>query len=294
MTPRSGPQAGDPALGQPPFALGGPAAAARPPLREYPAFEAAWPGAGPRSGRPAPVVIDEPALLITEPRPADYAAAARRILRRTASRVGVVLTVIRVLPADGQAMIDTRTAPGRRRPQLISPPAHVVRPAEVYEVPGPGLTFRYVWILSNARSVFPVGGILFLPAAAGTMFHLVTFNVGALDDGVCTNVHHAEMQAVRWIEEQPRPWQARIGGIAAWNLSRRAGLGYSMCTACCADLARFLTALRAGRPAPAIRASFTWLTRYDKNHRCGHPTDAAGLRRMAASGWLLSGPGWPP
>jgi hypothetical protein len=321
MTPRPGPGAGDPALGQPRFALAGPAAVRRPPPRAYPASEAAWPasgaawpaseaeypasevawpgraGAAPRAQGLAPAVIAEPALVIIEPRPSDYAAAARTILRRTSSRVGVVLSVIRLLPADGQAMIDTRTAPGRWRPRLISPPAHVVRPAEVYEVPGPGVTFRYVWILANARSVFPVGGILFLPAPASTMFHLVTFNVGALDDGLCTNVHHAEMQAVRWIEEQPRPWQARIGGIAAWNLSRRPGLGYGMCSACCADLARFLTglkALRPQRPAPAIRASFTWLTRYDKNRRCGHPTDPAGLRRMAASGWLLSGPGWPP
>jgi hypothetical protein len=317
MTPRPGPGAGDPALGQPRvavspglprLAVGGRAAVRRPPPREYPASEAAWPaseaawsgpaGAAPRApGGLAPAVIAEPALVIIEPRPSDYADAARRILRRTSSRVGVVLSVIRLLPADGQAMLDTRTAPGRWRPHLISPPAHVVLPADVYEVPGPGVTFRYVWILANARSVFPVGGILFLPAPASTMFHLVTFNVGALDDGLCTNVHHAEMQAVRWIGEQPRPWQARIGGIAAWNLSRRPGLGYGMCSACCADLARFLAglkALRPRRPAPAIRASFTWLTRYDKNRRCGHPTDSAGLRRMAASGWLLSGPGWPP
>jgi hypothetical protein len=316
MTLRPGPVAGDPALGQPPFAaglgqprlaVGGPAAVRRPPPREYPASEAAWTAsaaeypaseaAWPGPAGAAPAVIAEPALVIIEPRPSDYAEAARRILRRTPSRVGVVLSVIRLLPAGGRAMLDTRTAPGRWRPHLTSPPAHVVLPADVYEVPGPGVTFRYVWILANARSVFPVGGILFLPAPASTMFHLVTFNVGALDGGVCTNVHHAEMQAVRWIEEQPRPWQARIGGIAAWNLSRRPGPGYGMCSACCADLARFLTglgALRPRRPAPAIRASFTWLTRYDKNRRCGHPTDPAGLRRMAASGWLLSGPGWPP
>ena len=241
-------------------------------------------------------VIDMPPEIITEPRPADYADVARQILRGRSRNIGVVLSVVRMLPADGHPMIDTRTMRGPFRPRLISPPAHVVQPADVFEITRQGTTFRYIWILSNARSVYPVGGILFLPAGEGVMFHLVTFNVGALDGRRCTNVHHAEMQAVRWIDEQPASCRARLGGIWIWNLSRRAGLGYSPCSACCPDLARFLVALRALRPAhaPAIQAGITWLTIYDRNRACGHPTDTANLRRLAASGWQLSGPGWPP
>jgi hypothetical protein len=45
---------------------------------------------------------------------------------------------------------------------------------------------------------------------------------------------------------------------------------------------------------PPLGASITWLTTYDRNPACGHPTDGASLRRLAASGWQLSGPGWPP
>ena len=238
-------------------------------------------------------VIDMPPEIITEPRPADYADVARQILRGRNRNLGVVLSVVRMLPADGHPMIDTRTMPGPFRPRLISPPAHMVRPADVYEIAWKGTTFRYVWILSNARSVYPVGGVLFLPVGRGVMFHLVTFNVGALDDRRCTNVHHAEMQAVRWIDEQPARWRARLGGIWIWNLARRAGLGYSPCNACCSDLAHFLVALRPPH-APAIQAGITWLTRYDRNRACGHPTDTANLRRLSASGWQLSGPGWPP
>ena len=79
-----------------------------------------------------------------------------------------------------------------------------------------------------------------------------------------------------------------------WNLSRRAGLGYSPCSACCADLAQFLAALRLVAHGLPLGAWITWLTTYDRNLACGHPTDAAALRRLAACGWRLSGPGWPP
>ena len=241
-----------------------------------------------------PRLIDMPPTVIIEPRPADYAGAARKIMRGRNPNVGVVLSVVRVLPADGQPMIDTGTVDGPWRPRLAHPPAHVVLPAEVFTVQWKRMTLRYIWISSNERSVYPVGGVLFLPGADEVMFHLVTFNAGALDDSRCTNVHHAEMQAVRWVDEQPRPWRARLGGIGISNLSRRAGLGYSPCNACCADLARFLAALRPVAHGLPLGASITWLTTYDRNPACGHPTDTANLRRLAASGWRLSGPGWPP
>lgn len=112
----------------------------------------------------------------------------------------------------------------------------------------------------------------------------MTFNVGALDTGPCTNVHHAEMQAVRWIEEQPKPWRARLGGIAIWNLSISKALGYSPCNYCCVDLARFLTDLRALQPAP-YPASIIWLTLYTGRLDCGMPTDPTNIRRLKSSGW---------
>jgi hypothetical protein len=79
-----------------------------------------------------------------------------------------------------------------------------------------------------------------------------------------------------------------------WNLSRRAGLGYSPCSACCADLAQFLAALRLVAHGLPLGAWITWLTTYDRNPAFGHPTDAVALRRLAACGRRLSGPGWPP
>jgi hypothetical protein len=229
-----------------------------------------------------------------DPAPRDYADMAKKILRKSSKGLGVVLSVVRLMPADGKMMIDTRTEKGTRRPRLKNPPAHVVMPAEIFEIKWKRMKLQYVWILSNEKSRFPVGGILFLPLEKGHIFHLVTFNVGLLEAG-CTNVHHAEMQAVRWIEEQPRPWRSRVGAIAIWNLSRKTGLGYSPCNYCCSDLARFLTDLRALRStsqATVVHASITWLTLYDKNWACGHPTDTVNLQRLARSGWELHGPGW--
>jgi hypothetical protein len=234
-----------------------------------------------------PQVIDMPPEVIVEPQPADYAGAARKILRGRNPNVGVVLSVVRMLPGDGQPMIDTGTVTGPRRPRLAHPPAHVVRPAEVFTVRWKRITMRYVWILSHPKAGFAAGGVLFLPDPNQVMFHLVTFNVGALDYSNCTNVHHAEMQAVGWVNEQPPAWRARLGGIRISNLSRRAGLGYSPCNACCADLAQFLAAL--GHRLP-FGAWIAWLTTYDRNPACGHPTDAANLRRLEASGWRLLPP----
>jgi hypothetical protein len=232
-------------------------------------------------------------LGIIDPQPSDYADMARKILRKRKQSVGIVLSVVQLISVDGKVLIDTRTE-GTMRPRLKNPPRHVVMPAEVYEITWKRKKLRYVWIMSNPKSTFPVGGVLFLPPEHSAVFYMVTFNTGALDDGVCTNVHHAEMQAVSWIEAQPRPWQARIGAIAIWNLSRKTGLGYSPCNACCVDLAQFLTNLQAQRSATPVRASITWLTLYNKNKACGHPTDSANLRRLHASGWKPNGPGWSP
>jgi hypothetical protein len=99
------------------------------------------------------------------------------------------------------------------------------------------------------------------------------------------------MQAERFIIEQPKTWRERIGTVNIWNLSRKKGLGYSPCNPCCVDLARFLRGLR-GLRGLVRRASITWLTLYDRNKPCGHPTDAANLRELARSGWELKGPGW--
>lgn len=276
---RTGGPAAD-SLGQPLFPgirPGGTAAEAGPP-------PAAWPAR----------VIDMPAEDIPELTPADYAGATRKIMHGRNRNVGVVLSVVLLLPADGQPMIDATTVGGPYGPRLANPPAHVVLPPQVFTVQWKRMTLRYVWILSNAQAVYPVGGVLFLPVGASAVAYLVTFNVGSLDDRRCTNIHHAEMQAVRWVNEQPAAWKARLRGIGIWNLSRRPGLGYSPCNACCADLAHFLTALRAAAGGLPREASIAWLTRYDRNARCGHPTDTANLRRLAASGWHPCGPGWTP
>jgi hypothetical protein len=231
---------------------------------------------------PAPPVS---AAQVREPRPSDYADLARKILRGRKRSVGVVLSVVQVVPSG--PMIDTRTERGGRRYRLVNPPAHVVLPAEIYEIKFGRRTLRYVWILSNEKASFPVGGILFLPPDNGTVFYLVTFNVGSLDSAVCTNVHHAETQAIRWIAEQPPASRALIGGVSIWNLSRKAGLGYSPCNPCCVDLARFLTDLKTRR---AMEARITWLMLYDRNARCGHPTDLANVRGLQTAGWTVQGP----
>ncbi len=57
------------------------------------------------------------------------------------------------------------------------------------------------------------------------------------------------------------------------------------------DLAHFLTALRPLAHGLPLGASIAWLTTYDRNAACGHPTNAAGLRQLEASGWRPCGPG---
>jgi hypothetical protein len=248
--------------------------------------------------KPSPVstsvqstTVPTPSIVI-DPQPNDFAEVAREILRNRNRNQGIVLSVVQLIPADGKAMIDTQTERGKWRPRLKNPPAHVVMPAEIFEIKWKRQKLQYVWILSNEKSQFPVGGVLFLPVEKQQIFYLVTFNVGSLDDRKCTNIHHAEMQAVRWIEEQPSTWRKRIGAIAIWNLSRKTGLGYSPCNPCCADLTRFLKTLRALGSSTATRASITWLTHYDRNKSCAHPTSIDNLRRLASSGWIHNGPGW--
>jgi hypothetical protein len=231
-------------------------------------------------------------IMPPDPQPHDYADVVREILRKRKKRsLGIVLSVVELSSADGKEIIDTQTERVKFRRRLKHPPAHVVLPADVFEIEWKKIKLQYVWILSNWKSTFPVGGVLFLPSKGSVTLYLVTFNVGALDDG-CTNIHHAEMQAVQWIEEQQAGWVSRVGDINIWNLSTKSGLGYSPCNYCCEDLVKFLTNLRLLQNNR--RASITWLTLYDKNKACGHPTNTANLMKMQASGWECNNsPGCP-
>jgi pimeloyl-ACP methyl ester carboxylesterase len=232
---------------------------------------------------------------VQDPQVEDFVAMAKVILKAAPASRGIVLSVVR-LAGEGGPLIDTtveasRTSPRRR---LKNPPRHLSSP-EIFEVWSPRLqrTFRYVWILSNEQATHPVGGMLFLPASWERHVHLVTFNVGNLDARSrrqCRNAHHAELQLVRWVEEQPATWRARLRAVVVANRSRSARVrGYSPCNACCADLIHFLVNLRAltGRP---VDAAISWLEPYTKGGICGHPTDRANLDRLRAAGWQLDGP----
>jgi pimeloyl-ACP methyl ester carboxylesterase len=231
---------------------------------------------------------------VEDPQVEDFVAMAKVTLKAAPPYRGVVLSVVR-LAGDGQ-LIDTTTEASRTSPRrrLKHPPRHLSSP-EIFEVWSPRLrrTFRYVWILSNEQATHPVGGMLVLPASWERDVHLVTFNVGNLDDRYqnrCRNAHHAEMQLIRWVEEQPASWRARLRTVHVANRSRSTGVrGYSPCNACCADLVRFLAALKAlsGRP---VDARISWLELYTKGGICGHPTDRANLDRLRAGGWQLDGP----
>jgi pimeloyl-ACP methyl ester carboxylesterase len=236
---------------------------------------------------------------VQDPHVDDLVAMAKVILKQAPASRGVVLSVVRLAGDGATPLIDTTTEPSRtsRRQRLKHPPRHLSSP-EIFEVWSPRLrrTFRYVWMLSNEQATHPVGGMLFLPASWEPDVHLVTFNVGNLDaryQNQCRNAHHAEMQLVRWVEEQPATWRARLRTVHIANRSRSTSVkGYSPCNACCADLVRFLVALKAlsgGRP---IDARISWLEPYTKGAICGHPTDRANLDRLRTSGWWLDGP--PP
>jgi pimeloyl-ACP methyl ester carboxylesterase len=225
--------------------------------------------------------------------PETFVCVARSIMEHMAPYRGVVLSVVRLSARDGRPLIDpsTEPSPTSLRRRLTNPPRHLSSP-EIHEVRSPrhGL-FRYVWILSNERASFPVGGMLFVPAAGHPDAHLVTFNVGQLETrsrARCGNAHHAEMQFERWVREQPAAWRARLGTIHIGNYSRRTTMrGYSPCNPCCADLANLLTALRSSS-GQVIDAEISWCTPYRGNRICGHPTDAANLQRLRASGWRLN------
>ena len=151
------------------------------------------------------------ARLAQDPQVEDFVDMARIILKNALPSRGVVLSVVRLAGDPGTPLIDTTTEPSRTslRRRLKNPPRHLSSP-EIFEVCSPRLrrTFRYVWILSNEQATHPVGGVLFLPASWERDIRFVTLNVGNLDDSRCRNAHHAEMQLVRWVEEQPASWRA--------------------------------------------------------------------------------------
>jgi hypothetical protein len=94
------------------------------------------------------------------------------------------------------------------------------------------------------------------------------------------------MQLVGFVNAQPPSWRSRLGRIELHNYSRKGPTwGYSACNPCLHDLADFLIALNGlPRPSP-IWASISWERLYDKNRVCGHPTDAANIRRLVDAGW---------
>jgi hypothetical protein len=227
--------------------------------------------------------------------PERFVAAARSIMRNMPAYRGVVLSVTRLAANDGKPLVDPRSQPSgtSRRRRLTNPPRHLSSP-EIHEIQVPGYgTFRYVWILSNERATFPVGGMLFLPAAGQCDTHLVTFNVGQLDtrySNRCGNAHHAETQLERWLLEQPPSWRKRLRAVHVANRSRQTTIqGYSPCNACCTDLAALLRSLQRLQPGCTLDAEISWCELYQGNRICGHPTDAANLRRLADSGWRLVG-----
>jgi predicted phosphodiesterase len=219
-----------------------------------------------------------------------YVVAARQILdrSRTPKERGLVMSVTYLKPYDSAPLLDPSTdASGKR---LANPPSHVVSP-EVHTAIVGGTRFDYVWIQPNVPPVSPplTGGMAFLPTPGQPWFTLVTFNVAGLDNDYrrkCTNGHHAEMQMVGFVNAQPPRWRSRLGTIEMHNYSRKGPTwGYSACNACLHDMAAFLTALNGLSRPRRIKASISWERLYDKNARCGHPTDATNIRRLVDAGW---------
>jgi hypothetical protein len=245
--------------------------------------------------RPAPSTASRPDVEVD-----DFVDMAKLILKNAPRSRGIVLSVTRLAGDPGTALIDTTTGPSRTsaRQRLKNPPRHLSTP-EIYEVQSRRLKrmFKYVWVLSNEQATHPVGGMLFLPSTGSTDVYLVTFNVGNLDEqnqSRCRNAHHAEMQLVRWVEEQSASCRALIRTIHIANRSRSGSIrGYSPCNACCSDLARFLTSLKALSGGRWIDARISWREPYTKGAICGHPTNAANLDRLKAAGWQLDD-GQPP
>ena len=157
----------------------------------------------------------------------DYVELARQILRQRKKRsLGIVLSMVLVSSGDAADLIDRQTEQRSGKTYLKNPPAHVVMPPEVLGIEwkpkkGKPIKIQYVWTLSNEKSTFPVGGILFLDSPGGiNSFLLATFNTGSLDSGTCTNAHHAEMHSTGsfpdrrgFIDAQPNTWRKRVGTI---------------------------------------------------------------------------------
>jgi hypothetical protein len=236
--------------------------------------------------------------------PDDFLAMARSILSGKPPGVGDVLCITRLMAGDGRGpLINAETERVGTKFILKNPPKHIAG-REVFSVKSPrhGL-FQYIWI-SSTKSTISRGGMLFLPKEPRPheLHHayLVTFNPERLDKrfaDACTNAHHAEMQLVGWVEKQPPEWRVRLGTVLISNRSRTKNIGYSPCTSCCDDLAKFLAALkdlqrRTGRTFE-VEAGMSWLTLYTYAGICpSHPTTKASLGMMHSRGWKLGGPGW--
>jgi Calcineurin-like phosphoesterase len=252
-------------------------------------------GTQPGTARPGPV---GPATSrrSAASRESPYVVAARAILARarTPRSRGLVLCLAHLTSNDGSRPLDPTTEPSGTSPtglRLKKPPSHLVSPDVQSITLSDGTEYRYVWIQPNVPPTSPplTGGMAFLPAPGSPKFTLVTFNVAGLDGDYrrgCTNGHHAEMQLVGFVNAQHVSWRMKLGSLDLHNRSRRGPTwGYSACNACLHDLASFLQALNSlTRPAP-VKASISWERLYDKNKACGHPTDAANIRRLVAAGW---------
>jgi len=89
-----------------------------------------------------------------------------------------------------------------------------------------------------------------------------------------------------FIDAQPARWRSQITRLRLLNRSRQGpSLGYSPCTSCCEDLAQFIRALNTLRSPATVDAGISWERHYDKGQICGHPTDAACIRKLRESGW---------
>jgi UDP-2,3-diacylglucosamine pyrophosphatase LpxH len=265
------------------FYIGAPVPAGVGPASTGPGRANGRPGAPPRSGaRPG-----------ARSRESRFVVATRAILdrARTPRERGVVMCVADLTSNDGRPLLDPATQRSGTREQLANPPNHLVSP-EVHSITLPDRsTYRYVWIQPKEPPTGPplVGGVAFLPDPGADKFTLVTFNIAGLDNDYrrrCTNRHHAEMQLVGFVDAQPVAWRTRVARLELHNRSRK-GLtwGYSACNACLHDLAEFLTRLNNVPRRQRVKASISWERLYDKNPRCGHPTDAANIRRLVSAGW---------
>jgi UDP-2,3-diacylglucosamine pyrophosphatase LpxH len=221
-----------------------------------------------------------------------WVVATRAILdrARTPRERGVVMCVTYLKSGDGRPLLDPATQRSGTRERLTNPPNHLVSP-EVHSIALPdGSSYRYVWIQPKEPPTGPplIGGVAFLPDSGADTVTVVTINIAGLDNDYrrrCTNRHHAEMQLVGFVDAQTPAWRARLARLELRNRSRRGpDRGYSACNACLHDLADFLTRLNSGRPQK-VTAFIGWELLYTKNPRCGHPTDAANIRRLRSAGW---------